>query len=186
MRYFCGEILPSVVAAVPDVSLRIIGSSPGPEITGLASSHVEVLGFVPETRPYLETSAISIAPLRFGGGMKGKIGEAMSFGLPVVTTSTGIEGFGLEPNVDALVADTPGEFADAVIRLLRDRDYLERVRMSGYRFIREHYSEAAVKTRVDTLFAKLDSLPLKRMALAPTLLRKAKESWERHVGWRLR
>ncbi len=186
MLYFCGEILPRIVAAVPDVKLRIIGSSPGPEITGLASSHVDVLGFVPETRPYLETSAISIAPLRFGGGMKGKIGEAMSFGLPVVTTSTGIEGFGLEPNVDALVADSPGEFADAVIRLLRDRDVLERVRMSGYRFIREHYSDEAVKARVDELFAKLDSFPLKRMALAPALLRKAKESWERHVGWRLR
>jgi glycosyltransferase involved in cell wall biosynthesis len=186
MLYFCGEILPPIVAAVPDVRLRIIGSSPDPEITALASSHVEVLGFVPETRPYLETSAISIAPLRFGGGMKGKIGEAMSFGLPVVTTSTGIEGFGLEANVDALVADTPQEFADAVIRLLRDRDYLERVRMSGHRFIREHYSDSAVKARVDNLFAKLDSLPLKRMALAPALLRKAKESWERHVGWRLR
>jgi glycosyltransferase involved in cell wall biosynthesis len=118
--------------------------------------------------------------------MKGKIGEAMSFGLPVATTSTGIEGFGLEPNVDALVADTPSEFADAVIRLLRDRDYWERVRMSGYRFIRKHYSEGAVKERVDNLFTMLDKFPIKRLALAPALLRKAKQTWERHIGWRLR
>jgi len=186
MVYFCGEILPRIVAAEPDVRLRIIGSSPGPEIAELASKHVEVIGFVRETKPYLETSAISIAPLRFGGGMKGKIGEAMSFGLPVATTSTGIEGFGLEPNVDALVADTPSEFADAVIRLLRDRDYLERVRMSGYRFIRKHYSDSAVKERVDNLFSRLDIFPIKRLARAPALLRKAKQAWERHNGWRRR
>jgi len=60
------------------------------------------------------------------------------------------------------------------------------VRMAGYRFIRDHYSDLAVKQRVDTLFAKLDDYPVKRMGLAPALLRRARESWERHVGWRLK
>lgn len=186
MIYFCGEILPLIIDAEPDVKLRIIGSSPTAEIAALASDHVEVLGFVPDTKPFLETSVISIAPLRFGGGMKGKIGEAMSFGLPVVTTSTGIEGFGLRPGTDALVADNPRDFANAVIRLLRDREYLEQVRMAGYRFIRDRYSDLAVKGRIDTLFANLESYPVKRMALAPVWLRRAKESWIRHVGWRLK
>ena len=67
MIYFCAEILPLIVALEPDVKLRIIGSSPTPEIAALASDRVEVLGFVPETKPFLETSVISIAPLRFGG-----------------------------------------------------------------------------------------------------------------------
>ena len=186
MTYFCGEIFPLIVNAEPDVRLRIIGSSPPGEIAALASDHVEVLGFVPEVKPFLETSAISIAPLRFGGGIKGKIGEAMSLGLPVVTTSTGIEGFGLQPGIDALVADNPGDFAGAVIRLLRDRRYLEQVRMAGHRFIGNHFSDRAVKRRVDTLLAQLDSYPVKRMALAPIWLRRAKEQWERHVGWRLK
>ena len=186
MVYFCGEILPLIIAAEPEVRLRVIGGSATGEITALASRHVELLGFVPDTKPFLESSVISIAPLRFGGGMKGKIGEAMSFALPVVTTSTGIEGFGLKPGTDALVGDTPRDFADAVIRLLRDRKYLEQVRMAGYGFIRDHYSDIAVSRRVETLFATLESYPVKRMAPAPVWLRKAKESWERHVGWRFK
>lgn len=186
MLYFCSEILPLIVEAEPDVRVRVIGNSPPPEIAALASDHVEVLGFVPEVKPWLEASAISIAPLRFGGGIKGKIGEAMSLGLPVVTTSTGIEGFGLQPGTDALVADTPRDFADAVIRLLRDREYLDKVRMAGHRFIGDHFSDRAVKERVDGLLAQLDRYPVKRMALAPIWLRRAKEHWERHVGWRLK
>ena len=110
----------------------------------------------------------------------------MSLGLPVVTTSTGIEGFGLQPGTDALVADTPPDFAGAVIRLLRDRGYLEQVRMAGHRFIGDHFSDRAVKRRVDALLAQLDSYPVKKMALAPIWLRRAKEHWERHVGWRLK
>lgn len=185
MRYFCAEILPLIIAAEPDVNLRIIGGPQTAEIAELASPHVEVLGFVPETRPFFETSAISIAPLRFGGGMKGKIGEAMSYGLPVVTTSSGIEGFGLAPGVHALVGNTPREFADAVISLLRDRVLLDQVRTAGYQFIRGNYSDIAVKRRVRDLFARLDDYPIRRLPLAAQLQGKIKGAWDRHVAWRL-
>ena len=184
MLYFCAEILPLILEADPSVKLRIIGGSPPPEVMALASPHVEVLGFVPDTKPFLQTSAISIAPLRFGGGMKGKIGEAMSFALPVVTTSVGIEGFGLEPGRDALVGDRPREFADAVIRLLRDPGCLENVRMAGYQFIRDHYSDVAVRQRVDDLFSKLDRYPIKRLPMTSLWIGKAKDAWSRHVRWR--
>jgi glycosyltransferase involved in cell wall biosynthesis len=184
MLYFCAEILPLILEADPSVKLRIIGGSPPPEVMALASPHVEVLGFVPDTKPFLETSAISIAPLRFGGGMKGKIGEAMSFALPVVTTSVGIEGFGLEPARDALVGDHPRDFADAVIRLLRDPRYLDNVRMAGYQFIRDHYSDVAVRQRVDDLFSQLDRYPIKRLPMTSLWIGKAKDAWSRHVRWR--
>ena len=184
MLYFCSEILPLITAAEPSVRLRIVGGSPPPEVLALASPHVEVLGFVPDTRPYLETSAISVAPLRFGGGMKGKIGEAMSFALPVVTTSVGIEGFGLEPGRHALVGDHPRDFADAVIRLLRDRKYLDNVRMAGYQFIRDHYSDVAVRQRVHALFSQLDRYPIKRLPTTSLWIGKAKDAWSRHVRWR--
>src|SRR5581483_10434832 len=95
MIYFTSAILPKIVDAVPDVKLRIVGNAPPEEIVRLASQHVEVVGYVPDTKPYLQKSVISVAPLRFGGGMKGKVGEAMSYGLGVVTTSFGAEGFGL-------------------------------------------------------------------------------------------
>jgi glycosyltransferase involved in cell wall biosynthesis len=186
MSYFCREILPLIAHAHPDVRLSIIGSSPPAEIAAFASDRVTVLGFVPDIKPHLQTATISVAPLRFGGGMKGKIGEAMSFGLPVVTTSIGIEGFGLEPNVDALVADSPKDFADATSRLLANRVYLEQVRLSGYEFIRSHYSDLAVRRRIDTLLSTLETYPVKKMASSSAWLRKAKERWDEHVGWRFK
>ncbi len=185
MRYFCAEVLPLVVAQEPGVSLRIVGGPRIADIEALASAHVQVLGFVPETQPYLESSAISIAPLRFGGGMKGKIGEAMSFGLPVVTTSTGIEGFGLEPGRHALVGDTPDEFASHVLALLRDSAERDRLRLAGHAFIRARYSDTAVQTRVEQLTDELTRLVVKRPSLAASMRERGRRAWHRHVSWRL-
>jgi glycosyltransferase involved in cell wall biosynthesis len=100
MLWFCGEVLPLIAESVPEVRLKINGSYESQVIRALASLRVEVLGFVPNTTPHLRSSAISIAPLRFGAGMKGKIGEALSLGIPVVSTSVGISGFGLTPGVN--------------------------------------------------------------------------------------
>ena len=186
MIYFCSDILPKIVAAVPDVKVKIIGSSPTPAVLNLASDRVSVLGFVADTKPHFASTAISIAPLRFGGGMKGKIGEAMSFGLPVVTTSVGVEGFGLEAGKHAIVADSPTEFANAVIHLLHDRAALDEIRMAGYRFIRENYSDVSVKRRVDALFSDLHRLPVKQLPVATLWRSHAKQMWDRHMGWRLR
>lgn len=186
MCYFCGEILPLILHAEPDVTLRIIGGPQTAEISALASKHVEVLGFVPETKPFLETSAISIAPLRFGGGMKGKIGEAMSYALPVVTTSTGTEGFGLQPGEHVLVGEDPQSFADAVVKLVRDREALERVRMAGYVFIRDHYSDVAVLKRVHSLFQELETYPRKKIHLTQRAKGWARQIWQQHIEWRFK
>lgn len=186
MRWFCSDILPLVVAEEPEATLRIVGGPRTDEIASLASSRVEVLGFVPETQPYLSSSGISIAPLRFGGGMKGKIGEAMSFALPVVTTATGIEGFGLVPGREVLVGDTPRAFADHVLALLRDADLRERIRMAGYAFIRDRYSDVAVKARVHELMASIGSLHVKRASLASLAKYRGRQAWERHMGWRFK
>lgn len=146
MQFFCAEVMPLLRHADPAlrVHLRIVGSSPTPEVLGLAAEDVEVVGFVEETTPVLMDSHVSIAPLRFGGGMKGKIGEAMAHGLPVVTTTIGAEGFGVEPGQHLLVADSPQAFADAVVALWRDATLRERIGMAGWQFIRDRYSVEAV------------------------------------------
>lgn len=186
MLYFCREVLPRVVAGLPGVRLSIVGDAPPPAIQALASPHVEVLGYVPDTRPYLEASHISIAPLRFGAGMKGKVGEAMSFALPVVTTTVGAEGFGLTPGEHLLVADDADGFADAILRLARDEALYERVRHAGFAFIRDHYSEVAVSARVHGLIDRLASVRPKRLSLPRRLGRKMGDAFEERVAWRLR
>jgi glycosyltransferase involved in cell wall biosynthesis len=185
MRYFCGSILPLISAEEPNVALRIVGGPRTPEIEALSCDKVQVVGFVPETHPYLATSTISVAPLRFGGGMKGKIGEAMSFGLPVVTTSTGIEGFGLKPGRHVLVGDTPQAFAEQVLLLLRDRAALDRIRMAGHEFIQSHFSADAVDARVQALLGDLGNLPAKRLPLATGIVLRTRRAWRRHVSWRV-
>ena len=186
MRHFCGEILPLIAEAVPEVRLRIIGNAPPPEIARLASERVEVLGYVPETKPFLETSAVSIAPLRFGAGMKGKIGEAMSFGLPVVTTTVGVEGFGLTPGKDVLVGDTPEAFALAVVSLLRDTALWAQVGAAGFAFIGDNYSEPVVRRAVYRLFDDLGAYPIKRIPTYRLVWRKLEELVERNLSWRLK
>ena len=99
------------------------------------------MGYVPEVSPFLAIGTVSLASLRFGGGMKGKIGEAMSFGLPAVTTSIGVEEFGLEPGKHVPVGDGPNAFAYAVIRLPGNRAYRESVCRAGWQSIRDNYSE---------------------------------------------
>jgi glycosyltransferase involved in cell wall biosynthesis len=186
MHHFCGEIMPLIAEAVPEVHLRIIGNAPPPGIASLASERVEVLGYVPETKPFLETSAVSIAPLRFGAGMKGKIGEAMSFSLPVVTTTIGVEGFGLTPGKDVLVGDTPEAFALAVVSMLRDTALWAQVGAAGFAFIRDNYSEPVVRRAVYRLFDDLGAYPVKRISTYRLVWRKLGYLLERHLNWRLK
>ena len=186
MVHFCRDVLPHIAEAEPGVRLSIVGSWPPAEVTTLASDRVEVLGYVPDLGPLLAQGGISIAPLRFGGGMKGKIGEAMSRALPVVTTSTGIEGFGLMPGRDVLVGDTAAEFADAVIRLVRDPELNDRVRMAGYEFIRTHCSEEVVGERLHDFLGRLETYPAKRIPAGASFRTKLRDRWQRHVAWRLK
>lgn len=185
MQYFCRDVLPLIAREKPEVQLKIIGSNPPAEILTLASKHVEVVGYVPETAPYLETAYISVAPLRYGGGMKGKVGEAMSHGLPVVTTSFGAEGFGLEPSRDFLLGDTPGDFAAQVITLLDDPDLYNRVARSGYEFIQKHYSVPAVEQILKSSLGRLARLPRRKIPPMRRVMAHAHNLYARHLAWRL-
>lgn len=186
MLFFCNDVLPLILAQEPAVIFRVVGTVSLPDLGERLGQSVEKLGFVPDTRPHLETSLISVAPLRFGGGMKGKVGEAMSLGLPVVSTSTGAEGFGLEPGREALVADDAQGFADAVVKLLRDSALREKIARAGWQFIRDHYSDVAVRKRVDRLVEHIAKLESKQLSLPRKTWLGAKTIWERHVAWRLR
>ncbi|HEY4096531.1 MAG TPA: glycosyltransferase [Baekduia sp.] len=150
---FVGGPWPSIAAALPGVALTIVGSNPPPVVQALgATPGVTVTGWVPETAPYLDAARVSIAPLRYGAGVKGKVGEAMSHGLPVVTTSVGAEGMGLVDGQTALIADTDEAFAAAVARVYEDRGLWERLAAAGRAHVeRTHGLEATRAALRDTL-----------------------------------
>ena len=107
---------------------------------------------------------LSVAPLRYGAGIKGKIGTSLSHGLPCVGTPLAVEGMALKADRDVLVATTPGEFASAVVRAYTDPALWARLSEHGMAFVREHYS----LDRGVALFGELlDSLGLNRRASGP-------------------
>ncbi|MEO8219063.1 MAG: glycosyltransferase, partial [Acidobacteriota bacterium] len=95
MLWFCQEIMPRILAQLPETMLHIVGSKMPESISGLASKSVVTHGFVKNVESFFESCLLSVAPLRFGAGVKGKINQSMSHGLPVVSTSIGIEGMHL-------------------------------------------------------------------------------------------
>lgn len=185
MLYFCREIMPLITATHPKVRLKIIGSHPPKVIRALASKHVDVLGYVPETAPHLESAYISVAPLRYGGGMKGKVGEAMSYGLPVVTTSFGAEGFELQPGVDLLIGDTAESFAMQVIALLDNSDLHDRISHHGYDFIAQHFSVPAVEKLLDSTMQRLTHFPLRVIPLRTRVMTGIQSWYAQHIAWRI-
>jgi polysaccharide pyruvyl transferase CsaB len=93
--FFVEEILPLIRKILPDVTFVCVGSDPSERILALASDGITVTGYVPDVSPIFENSRVFVSPLRYGAGMKGKIGQSMGYGLPVVTTTIGAEGIGL-------------------------------------------------------------------------------------------
>ncbi len=158
---------PLIQAELPDVPLTLVGAGPPPAVTALASGLVQVTGWVPEVEPYLDVARVSIAPLRFGAGVKGKIGEALSHGLPVVTTSIGAEGMSLVDGEHALVADTPERFAAAALRLHRDRPLWEHIRDCGRSHIDALLGTEAARAGARRLLAQVARTPFVLRAAAP-------------------
>lgn len=149
--HLVGDVMPLVWATCPDIGLTIVGTNPPPAVRQLADERVTVTGHVPHTRPYLDAARVSVAPLRYGAGMKGKVGEALAAGLPVVTTPIGAEGMGLEDGVHALIADTAAELAASVVRLHTDIELWTRLSESGRREIDHRYGVDATRSHLAKL-----------------------------------
>jgi glycosyltransferase involved in cell wall biosynthesis len=183
--YFGKEIFPLIERQIPDARLFVVGSSPPVAVQHLGRGNIEVLGFVRDLTPVFEASAISIAPLRYGGGLKGKICEAMANGLPVVSTSVGAEGFDLTPGENIMVGDTPESFAEAVVRLITDARLFDRIRGHGWTFVNERYSLLAGSRRIEDLTHSLATYPVKQPSLTLRLKRSLRRQLDRHLSWRI-
>lgn len=121
MTWFCADILPRIRAEIPLAQIAIVGQKPAPRISALKRQPgVQVTGWVADTRPYLADAAVYVVPLRMGSGTRLKVLEALAMGKAIVSTARGVEGIDLVAERDAVIANTPAEFARAVVALLRD------------------------------------------------------------------
>ncbi len=152
VAFLLDEVMPLVWAADPDVRLRVVGHGlPAPLQQRLGDDY---LGWVDDLDPLLDGSLALVAPLRFGAGVKGKVGRALAAGLPVVTTSVGAEGLGLEDEKSAFVREQPQGLADACLDLARDPAMWVRVSDAGRELVEEHFSPEAVAAAVQDLLAR--------------------------------
>jgi len=152
VKWFAEQIWPEVYNTHPTAQFLIIGSDPTPNVLALANvPGIKVLGYVPETKPYLDIAAVSVAPLRIGGGMKGKVNEAMAHGVPIVATTIGAQGFGAIHGKHMMIADDPGKFSACVINLLDDDELQREVGLAGQRLNSAICSFTVVKEKISEL-----------------------------------
>jgi glycosyltransferase involved in cell wall biosynthesis len=155
IRWFLQEVFPLVQAQVPGSSLTIVGKNPPQDFLNAASLHpesVQVTGYVPDLEPYIEQAAMMVVPVRAGGGMRVRILEGFARGIPVVTTTVGLEGIDAQVGEEVLVADTPAEFAREVIRLFHDQGLQDRLSSNGRRLAEACYDWQVVLKQMDGIY----------------------------------
>jgi glycosyltransferase involved in cell wall biosynthesis len=142
IRWFTNEVFPLVKSKVPGARLTIIGKNPPKDLSQVANdpdNGVQVTGYVPNLTPYFQAAAVLVVPVRAGGGMRVRILEAFARGMPVVTTTIGLEGIDARPGMDVLVGDTPQAFADEVVKVLSDKALQHELAVNGRKLVEQKY-----------------------------------------------
>jgi O-antigen biosynthesis protein len=145
MIWFVQEIFPKIKQQIPEMHLDIVGSHPPPSIQSLSSEDITVTGYIEDVAPHFEKARVFVSPLRYGAGVKGKIGQSLAHRLPVVTTSIGAEGMHLEDGVSAMIADDESSFSQKVIELYQDQGLWEVLSQNACEIIEQYFSPEIVK-----------------------------------------
>ncbi len=111
LAFFLARIWPLILAENPALTFSIVGADLPPQVLESAPGKVDYLGHVADVGPWFDSLRLTVAPLRYGAGAKGKVASSLSHGTPCVMTAAAAEGMGLQPGVNALVADDPAAFA---------------------------------------------------------------------------
>ena len=151
--WFARDVFSRIRAVRPTLEFHCIGGDVPNEIARLADiPGVRIHGHVPDLQHLLDGTRVSVAPLRYGAGVKGKVNQAMAHGLPVVATTAAVEGMHLQEGDDVLVADDAAAFADAVLRLHEDEALWARLSANGRDNVARHFSLDAARVVVRELF----------------------------------
>jgi glycosyltransferase involved in cell wall biosynthesis len=154
--WFCDEVLPRVRERDPEFRFTIVGAEPAPAVRALGKRRgVEVTGFVDDTRPYLESAALAVAPLRSGSGTRLKILEALAMETPVVTTTTGAEGIDARDGEHLWREDDPAAFADRVVEVAAGDRAAEAVGRAGRELVERRYGWKAIAASAAETVASL-------------------------------
>ena len=159
VMFLVKDIWPIVRQRLPNSELRVIGSNMTPEVKALdnPATGVKIVGFVESLDEALDAARLSVAPLRFGAGIKGKVVSSLLHGLPCVLSKVASEGMGLVDGEQVLEGETAEEIATAIVRLHEDSQLWQRIADAGFLAAATEYSVESVATKFSAL---LDSIGL--------------------------
>lgn len=141
--WFCRKVLPDLQKEL-NVSLKIVGRSPNSRVMALQQRPgVEVVGPVPDVRPYLEEADIAISPLKLARGIQNKVLEAMAMKCPVVCTTPSAQGISDAHGVHYLIADSESQWCTSLKRLAGDPDYRREIALAARRLVVDEFSWSA-------------------------------------------
>lgn len=153
VKWFTSEILPLVAKNIQNITFFVVGGNPPDAIRKLSSKQVKILGFVSDDvlAEYYRTCRLVVVPLRFGAGVKGKTIEAMYHGLPIVSTSIGLEGIdGIEQVIKA--TDDAAVFARQILEMYSEPQRLAKIGMANKTFVREKFSKTKTRETAENIF----------------------------------
>lgn len=163
VRFFVSEVWPTLSQLRPEARFRIVGSHAPQEILSMdGQAGIKVDGFVQDLGPVLAECKVSIAPLRYGAGLKGKIASSLEAGVPCVASGVAVEGMELESESEVLIADEPEEWVRQILRLLDDESLWRKLSGSGRSFLERRFSLQANSRRFAELFRDLGLPPYQK------------------------
>jgi glycosyltransferase involved in cell wall biosynthesis len=158
VKYLVGEVMPRVWESRPEVLLVIVGKDPPSDVKSMASDpRITVTGTVKDIRPYLWQATVAVVPLVYGAGIQNKILEAMATGTPVVTTSKAISALQTSTGRDIVVADTPIDFSNEILRLITDERFRVEIAKMGLQYVQKHHDWAGIARQLVNEYHELTS-----------------------------
>lgn len=163
--WFAGHVWPLIRTQLPDAEFHIVGSDLPAELAALDQQNgIRAIGFVADLDALLATTRLTVAPLRYGAGIKGKVGSSLAAGVPVVMTPVAAEGMYVEDGVHGLIAAEPAAFADAVVRAYSNATVWQTLRDNGLHLMSERYGHEAMQNRLRSILEELHAIPEKPVA----------------------
>jgi len=158
--WFCRDIWPALRARRPDAQLLLVGRRPAPAVQQLAvQPGVEVVGQVPDVRPYLARAAVAVVPLQIARGVQNKVLEALAMARAVVASPQCVAGLQTQSGVHLRTAGTAAEWTEVVLNLLANEDERCRLGIAGRRYVEEHHRWETCLEPLGSLLAEAAGVP---------------------------
>ncbi len=155
-RWFINDIYPLVKHEIPDIHFYIVGNGSIETLADIHDKSISIMGKMPSILPYLCHADVSLVPLRFESGTRFKIMEAAACRIPIVSTVLGAEGIPVENGKNILIADEPNEFAQAVIRLIKDKEFAQKIANNCFNLIALNNSVESLALEAEAILKRLE------------------------------